>query len=157
MQASSKERRNSEYNFRMSPDWYDRFVDEVKRFHPLATKPRRNKLGEVVIGYNHPARDAEASTEDYEQLLTNDVDYALSLAPKMFKTFNEAHPVRRNVMVHLCFYLGKARLKRWSNLVDAINTENWSRAAIEIVNHKPNFGSNPQLAKTLAERLLKTR
>ena len=139
----------------MNPEWYDRFIDEVRRFYPLSTKPRRNKLGDVVIGYNHPAFSAEVS-EDFENLLLVDVDLAIVLANKTFSNFNVTSSLRRAALVHVAFFLGENRLNKWQGFLDAVNSENWPRAALELVNSK-FYKNDPAMGKQLAERLLKRR
>ena len=144
-----------EASVHMSPDWYDRFVEEVKGFYPLAKKPRRNKLGDVVIGHNHPVHSSEKK-DDLQSLLINDVDYTLTHTHKHFKNYNSIHPVRRNVLCHILFYLGENRLKGWKEFIEAVEMENWARAALTLVNSK-FYRNDPTTAKKLAERLLKTR
>jgi hypothetical protein len=136
-------------------DFYDQQIEEIKRLHPLASNPRKNKIGETVVGYNHPARDKEAKGGDFENLLQTDYEFAVRLAKRLFKRFDEYKTPVKSVLIHVCFFLGEKRMKQtMESFIEAVNLGAWGKAALVLSNCRW-YKNDPSTGKLLAERLVR--
>jgi hypothetical protein len=129
-------------------------IDFLKKNSILALeKPKRNLMGDLVIGWNRKARDHTESVtlEKANEWLLQDIE-------KARKAVNKQCGLGDNdVLVFILFYVGTRRFKDFNEFLNQFNevtcTRDLSKIALSLTNHR-YFKNNPMLASLLAKKIL---
>ena len=65
-------------------------------------------------------------------LLRADLYLACMDAQDLFETFGELNAVRREVLVNMAYNVGKTRLSRFENLIEAVDNLDYEEAALQM-------------------------
>ena len=88
-------------------------------------------ISTIGVGRNLEGRGLSADEVDY--LLGNDLDICVDELNKSFKWYAGLDDIRKRVLVDMAFNLGMPRLKGFVKMLEEIKKENWSEAAIEML------------------------
>jgi lysozyme len=95
------------------------------------------KIAALGLDYQK-VRDAEQDLTDAQvhQLFQADLDTAISSAQDLLSNFDNINDDRQAVVVDMVFNLGADKFSQFTNTIDAIENEDWNRAADEMENSK---------------------
>lgn len=129
-----------------------RLLDTLKRHEGLRLTPYRCTEGALTIGYGRNLDNAGVTQRVAELMLSEDVESALYelLAYPEFRSVE--NPVRREVLINMCFNLGITRLMKFKKMWAAIVAQVWDVAAEEMLDSRwaDQVGSR---AKELAQMM----
>jgi lysozyme len=91
-------------------------------------------ISTIGVGRNLEGRGLSADEVDY--LLGNDLDICVDELNKSFKWYAGLDDIRKRVLVDMAFNLGMPRLKGFVKMLEEIKKENWSEAAIEMLDSR---------------------
>ena len=106
-------------------------VDEGVRL-----KPYKDTVGKLTVGVGRNLDDKGLNLEEIAYLLDNDITDAEQDARALFPSYDKLSEVRKAVLANLCFNLGRDRAAQFKKLRKAVLDEDWSQAAIEMLNSK---------------------
>ena len=122
--------------------------DFIKRHCLLCLEPKRNLLGDRVIGYNRPARGNEQITvETAEQWLHEDVEKAKKHLAKFYQ-MSDNEP-----LVFVAFYVGRRRWGDAGLIFQLVAEGQRVKAALKLTNSSM-FRNNPSLGSVLAKKIV---
>lgn len=99
----------------------------------LRTKPYRDSVGKLTIGYGRNLDDVGLSHAEAEQLLANDIDKAEADCLRMFANFDALSEGRRAVLVNMMFNLGAPKLAKFKRFRAAVESGDFEKAAAEML------------------------
>jgi hypothetical protein len=124
-------------------------IDFIKKHCLLCLVPKRNLLGDVVVGYNRPAlnRHEKINVEQANEWLVQDIEKARKEVDK--------HGLHESELaVFVAFYIGRRRWKEADSLFNLLRDGEKTKAALILTNHRW-FANNPSLGVELAKKILK--
>lgn len=68
--------------------------------------------------------------EQADVWLIEDTQEAVAIARTVVSNYNQLSPVRKSILINMAFNLGKPRLSKFKNTLRFIENEQWSSAAI---------------------------
>jgi hypothetical protein len=124
-------------------------IDFIKKHTLLALEPKRNLLGDLVIGYNRPAlgRHERINMEQANEWLSEDIEKAKKEVAKQGLDGNE-------VAAFIAFYIGRRRWDEARPLFNLIKSGDKVKGAVVLTNHRW-FKNNPSLGGLLGNLILK--
>lgn len=125
-------------------------IDFIKKNTLLALEPKRNLLGDLVIGYNRPAlgRYERINLEQAEEWLLQDIEKARKEVAHYGLSNNE-------VAIFIAFYIGRKRWNEGKPLFRLLAESGpKGKAAVVLTNHRW-FQNNPSLGGLLGNLILK--
>lgn len=129
-----------------------RFVYDDVTGRPIAEGSFVRGLPTAGVGRNLATKGL--SDDEIEYLLDNDINDAIAEA-QTFRWFQSLDPVRRAVVVELCFNMGLTRLRGFQEFLAATSEHRWDVAAAELADSKwqkqvdPKLGDGKGRADTL--------
>lgn len=124
----------------------------IKQNEGLRLKPYRCTAGKLSIGYGRNLDDRGISAEEAELLLGNDIHIAIMECYKVFTFpfFEKLSQDRQTVLIDMMFCLGYSRFTTFKKMIQAVENEDFARAADEILNS--NYAKQvPERAQRNAE------
>lgn len=103
------------------------------RHEGLRLKPYRCSAGRLTVGVGRNLEARGISEREAELLLENDIDQCEMAATNEFDWFLELSDVRRDVILSMVFNLGMAGVKKFKKMIAAIEREDFSGAADEMM------------------------
>ena len=91
-------------------------------------KPYTDTVGKLTIGVGRNLTDVGISMEEARMLLQHDIE-AATTALEHFPWFDGLDPIRRRVLIDLCFNLGPAKLATFHLFLAAVARSEWDEAA----------------------------
>ena len=124
--------------------------DFIKKNVLLALEPKRNLLGDLVVGYNRPAlgRHERINLEQADEWLPQDIE-------KARKEVSHYGLAGNDVAVFIAFYIGRRRWDEAKPLFRLLaESGSKTKAAVVLTNHRW-FQNNPTLGAHLGNLILK--
>lgn len=102
---------------------------------------RRSKIyldteGKWTGGVGRNLTDRGLREDEIDLMLKNDLDEAIGIAKKVFKSYEALDDVRQEVVVNMAFNLGETRLRGFKRFIAAVNRCDFLSAADEMVDSK---------------------
>lgn len=111
---------------------------DLKRHEGCRLKPYQDTEGVWTNGYGHTkgiTKNSPVITQDQaEEWLREDIQDALADAKRLISNYNDLSLVRKSVVVNMAFNLGYHRFKKFKNTILYIESEQWSSAAMGMLN-----------------------
>ena len=114
----------------------DKLIAELRRDEGVRNKVYKDSLGIETIGVGRNLVDRGLSDDEIDHLLANDIDIAEAEASELVPNFDFLTDARQRVLVNMCFNMGKTRLSKFVRFLDAIEHENFERAAEEMLDSR---------------------
>ena len=127
----------------------DNLTDFIKKNTLLALTPKRNSLGDSIIGWNRPAlsRYERITVEQANDWLPQDVEKARKVVAKHGLASNE-------VCVFVAFYISRKRWYEAEHFFKLVAEGHKTKAALVLSNSKW-FSINPSLGGEIASKIAK--
>ncbi len=109
--------------------------DQLILHEGLRLKPYRCTAGKLTIGVGRNLEDKGISHDEAMMLLRNDIAEVTAQLER-FDWFRALGPVRRKVLIDMCFNLGMAGLMGFKQMIEALKRADYERAADEMVSSK---------------------
>lgn len=108
----------------------------LKRHEGFRGHPYKCPAGKLTIGWGRNLDDVGISPEEGEILLDNDIRRATIACELFVPGWDTLDAVRRNVLIDMCFNLGRAGLAKFGRLLSAVKVRDWQWAADEMMNSR---------------------
>ena len=106
--------------------------DQLILHEGLRLKPYRCTAGKLTIGVGRNLEDKGISHDEAMMLLRNDIAEVTAQLER-FDWFRALGPVRRKVLIDMCFNLGMAGLLGFQKMIEALKRADYEAAADEMV------------------------
>ena len=106
--------------------------DQLILHEGLRLKPYRCTAGKLTIGVGRNLEDKGISHDEAMLLLRNDIAEVTAQLER-FDWFRALGPVRRKVLIDMCFNLGMAGLLGFQKMIEALKQGDYEAAADEMV------------------------
>jgi lysozyme len=113
-----------------------RLREMLVRHEGLRLKPYRDTQRKLTIGVGGNLDDVGISREEALMLFDNDIATVRREAGRAFPWFSRLSPVRKDVVLNMTFNLGLPGFRRFKKTIDAIEAEDWEKAAREMLNSR---------------------
>lgn len=114
----------------------ERLFSQLRLHEGVETKPYKCTAGYLTIGVGRNIEERGLSDDEIDYILGNDVDIATSELASTFAWFSGLDDVRMRVVVDMVFNLGMPRFKQFQNMIAAIEAEDWSEAAAQMMDSR---------------------
>lgn len=119
-----------------SQDIISLLYSHLKRDEGLRTKPYRDSVDKLTIGYGRNLDDVGITEEEASILLKNDIDKTIEYVNLNIPQVSEK-PWRVQLgLYNMAFNLGIAGLLKFTKMLDAIDKDDFERAADEALDSK---------------------
>ena len=102
----------------------------------LRLKPYTCSAGKLTIGYGRNLDDVGITQDEADALLNHDIDRSVEDARDLVTNFDQLNEVRQAVVVNMMFNLGKSRLSKFVKMLNALEHDDFDRAADEMLDSK---------------------
>jgi len=109
--------------------------DQLILHEGLKLKPYRCTAGKLTIGVGRNLDDKGITHDEALFLLRNDIAEVTAQLER-FDWFRTLGPVRRKVLIDMCFNLGIQGLLGFQKMIEALKRADYERAADEMVNSR---------------------
>lgn len=111
---------------------YEIVAELIKKHEGLKLKPYKCTAGKLTIGYGRNIEDNGITENEAEMLLATDIQNAFFECSK-FSFWNKLNDFRKAVLIDMCFNLGINRLKQFKKMLSALEREDYSSSASEML------------------------
>lgn len=144
-------------------EWSNRLIEH----EGLRLMPYRCTMGKLTIGVGHNLDDNPLTFEekkalgDYmhgitengaKMLLRHDIIRSYECVKKIVSNFDKLTFDRQYALLDMCFQLGPKRLKKFKNMLNAIEKENYTWASYECLD-SAYAKQTPKRARKIAETI----
>lgn len=98
--------------------------------------PYVDTTGHLTVGIGRNLSDRGISPDEALALLDDDINYFNSKLNSLLSFFSGLDEPRQIVLIDMCFNLGVHGFLDFHRMLDAIENEDWEKAAEEILNSK---------------------
>lgn len=110
---------------------YKNIATEMLKMHEgLRLKPYRCTGGRLTIGYGRNIEDRGISIWEAEYLLKEDIKLSETYLKNIFPKFYSFSDNRKAALIDMIFNLGVLRFKAFTNMIKAINQDDWEAAGV---------------------------
>lgn len=109
--------------------------DQLILHEGMRLRPYRCTAGKLTIGVGRNLDDKGITYDEAMYILRNDIAEVTSQLER-FDWFQALGPVRRKVLIDMCFNLGMAGLLGFQRMIEALKQGDYGRAADEMVNSR---------------------
>lgn len=109
---------------------------QLKIDEGLSLKTYRCSAGYLTIGYGRNLDTCGIRDDEAELMLNNDIESAINDIKKLIPTFNQLTSDRQQVMINMIFNLGYHKLSGFKNMLAAIESNDYNKAADEMLDSK---------------------
>ena len=102
----------------------------LQKHEGLRLRPYIDTTGNETIGYGRNLKAEGISASEAEHLLANDIVNHYKALTDNLPWFKSLDDVRQLALLDMCFNLGIDGLLRFKNMLEAIEKQQWTRAAI---------------------------
>lgn len=127
--------------------------DQLILHEGMRLRPYRCTAGKLTIGVGRNLEDKGISHDEAMMLLRNDIK-EITRQLERFGWFRTLGPVRRKVLIDMCFNLGIQGLLGFQKMIEALKRADYGRAADEMVNSRW-YGQVGERGRRL-ERMMRT-
>ena len=113
-----------------------KLISMLKRHEGFRGKPYHCTAKRLTIGYGRNLDDVGITPEEAEFLLLMDIRQATNDAHDIFPAILDYTENRQIALINMTFNLGKARLKKFRNMIDAVKSEYWEIAADKAIDSR---------------------
>lgn len=114
----------------------ERLFAQLRLHEGVEHKPYKCTAGYLTIGVGRNIEERGLSDDEVDYILNNDVDIAASELASTFDWFAGLDDVRMRVVVDMVFNLGMPRFKQFQNMIAAIEAQDWSEAATQMMDSR---------------------
>jgi lysozyme len=117
----------------------NRLIKQLKHDEGVVAHAYRDSLGHLTIGVGHlidEDKGGSLSNDEIEYILQNDIDRTVYRLGHEFAWFDDLSDVRQEVIVNMAFNLGVTGLKRFKNMIRAIEMGDWLNASMEALDSR---------------------
>ena len=115
---------------------FTKLISTLKRHEGFRSKPYRCTAGKLTIGYGRNLDDVGITEVEAEFLLKVDMLRATDDAHDIFPAILDYTQNRQMALINMVFNLGKTRLRKFRNMIDAVNRGDWESAANEAIDSR---------------------
>tara|TARA_R110002111_G_scaffold190327_1_gene256645 strand:+ start:407 stop:904 length:498 start_codon:yes stop_codon:yes gene_type:complete len=119
----------------------------------LDTDPEKD-LEIFGVNWEQVPDDQRISEHRCYVLFQEDVQIAINGCMGIYNNWEDLPQEMQHVLVNMCFQLGKRGLSNFKNMKAAIEDENFTLAAVEMMDSRWAEDQTPQRAKRLADRVV---
>ena len=117
----------------MSPE----LVAQLKRHEGFRSKPYKDSVGKITIGYGWNLDDVGITQDEAEKKLASQIhDAELELARQGWFGVPDAEAIRREVLTNMTFNLGMPRLLGFRRMIAALHVLDYEEAAKEMLDSR---------------------
>lgn len=99
-------------------------------------KPYNDIVGKITIGVGRNLTDRGISDGECALMLSNDIDIVFKAFKNNFPTWSTFDEVRQLVVLDMLYNMGINRFLGFKNMIDALNSKDFSLAAKEMLSSK---------------------
>ena len=114
----------------------NRLEHRLTKDEGLRLKPYHCSAGKLTIGIGRNIEERGISQAEALFLLRNDIETCESELRANFTFFEELSDIRQEVLLNMCFNLGISRLKQFKKMIQALDQEDYARAAREMLDSR---------------------
>ena len=119
----------------------------------LGTDPEKD-LDIFGVNWEQVPDDQRISENRCYVLFQEDVQIAINGCMGIYNNWEDLPQEMQHVLVNMCFQLGKRGLSNFKNMKAAIEDNNFTLAAVEMMDSRWAEDQTPQRAKRLADRVV---
>jgi lysozyme len=123
----------------------------VERHEGKRHKPYLDTVGKITIGIGRNLDDKGISSEMIDLMFKEDIADAVVDAKALFATFDDISPLRQEVLVEMCFQMGRGRVRGFEKMRKAIGNGDWALASAEMLSSKWAKTDSPNRARELSK------
>lgn len=112
---------------------YNRLERTLKRHEGFRSKPYKDTVGKITVGYGRNLDDVGVSKQEAQIMLKEDINQAMAELLSLEEFRRVSNPVRREVLINMCFNLGYPKLMGFVKMWLAIEAKSWETAAEEML------------------------
>jgi len=112
----------------------EKLAERLREDEGLKLKPYKDTKGKLTIGYGHNLDDIGIDKATAEFMLMKDMRIALDGAREIIENFDRLTVNRQVVIAEMIFQMGKKSVSAFKNMLNAIHSANWNKAAAEMRN-----------------------
>lgn len=117
-------------------DLFELLKLNLKRDEGFRSKPYRDTVGKLTIGYGRNLDDVGISEDEANVLLTRDAAVAVSEIRRAYPWIEQKPWQVRLAVYNMAFNMGLARLTGFVQMFDALDKDDFERAAKEALDSK---------------------
>ena len=110
--------------------------EELKRDEGVRLMPYKDSVGLLTIGCGRNIEERGISEDEMEHMLTNDIAIAVKDCCQIFSAFASHPAVVKRALVNMSFNLGAPTLRKFRNMIAAINAREYDLAATEALDSR---------------------
>tara|TARA_B100001094_G_C18171510_1_gene795382 strand:- start:1424 stop:1843 length:420 start_codon:yes stop_codon:yes gene_type:complete len=115
---------------------YQRLKQSLKRHEGVRDRIYKCSAGYNTIAVGHNLDTMPLSGRVIDLILEDDIEIAIRDIKRNIMYFDDLPEEVQETLVNMCFNLGISRLLLFKNMFEAIQEEDWSRAADEALDSK---------------------
>ena len=130
-----------------------RLWEQLIQHEGLRLKPYHCSAKKLTIGVGRNLDDVGITEEEAMVLLGNDISRVITELDQNIPAFSSLNEIRKRVLVDMGFNLGISRLMKFRRMLAALETGNWSQAAVEMMDSRwaRQVGSRAERLKLMME------
>ena len=135
--------------------YQEELVKQLKKHEGLVLKPYKCTANKLTIGYGHNIEDNGISLNCAEYILIEDIEEAKRNLYAVFTKdfFDDLSDKRKIALIDMMFNLGLSKFLTFKRFIQAVKTENWNRASVEMI-HSKAYTQAKRRYQLLAEQIL---
>ena len=135
--------------------YQEELVKQLKKHEGLVLKPYKCTANKLTIGYGHNIEDNGISLSCAEYILIEDIEEAKRNLYEVFTKdfFDDLCDKRKIALIDMMFNLGLSKFLTFKKFIQAVKTENWNRASVEMI-HSKAYTQAKRRYQLLAEQIL---
>lgn len=111
-------------------------IDRIKTHEGFRSKPYRDTVGKLTVGYGRNLDDVGINMTEAEFLLENDLDKIIYEVNRAFAFVLSLDDNRKGVIYEMAFNMGINRFSTFKKAIAAIREKDYQRAAKEMLNSR---------------------
>jgi lysozyme len=114
----------------------DKLRQQIRMHEGVEHKVYEDTEGIKTVGVGRNLEDRGLSDDEVDYLLSNDIDICVKELEQTFDWYDDLDDIRKRVLIDMMFNLGMPRLKKFVNMLKAIEAGAWRSAAVEMLDSK---------------------
>lgn len=113
-----------------------RLLAEITTDEGLRLKPYKCTAGKLTIGIGRNLDDRGITEAEAAILADNDIDLCMAELDRNAPWWREMTDARQRALTNMCFNLGWPRLSKFKNMLSALRSGDYDKAAIEALDSR---------------------
>lgn len=109
---------------------------ELRRDEGVRLKPYRDTVGKLTLGVGRNLDDVGITSEEADYLLENDIGRAAADLDRNLPWWRGLSEARQRAILNMAFNLGLPRLLGFGNMIHALHSGEYDRAAAEALDSR---------------------